>query len=509
VASREQSAALSPAASPDPDFEAPIQVMVYKGKMRHVGHRDGRGRRKGRTRFLVAAMGLALMPSVARGQVFDWDEPYLMSMTICSSGPGTCSTPDQHHVVLADSNDGATWNVIPGWGVFFYQGSVPDVIRRGDTVYIFTPNEVARYNLVTGIWMPPVPVSLTDPATTGGFVDPSAYVDRQGRLVLFYLLGIIGQDPAGCGGAASCTKYIHSATEVPGSDGTAFVVNPGHRLTVPTGGGEPPISSDPDIIRVGDEFIVLLSRGTSTQLWTSSSLHGTYRLSTSLPGGYLWHNGPAVASGFHFESTGEFWFFGHEFSATYATKVLRRAIVSTIDSPVPSSAWVTVIQPNDLGLSNATELGSPGFALNSTPTFPTGAAPCPTPNRYCTSAPHSAGAGALISWSGSTTISDNAFSLVCTNLPGSQFGLFYYGPNQASAPFGDGFSCISGSIYRFAPISTGSGSASWWVDFTAPPSLAGEITPASTWNFQFWFRDPAGLGAGFNLSDALEVTFCP
>jgi hypothetical protein len=37
---------------------------------------------------------------------------------------------------------------------------------------------------------------------------------------------------------------------------------------------------------------------------------------------------------------------------------------------------------------------------------------------------------------------------------------------------------------------------------------AGQITAGSTWNFQFWFRDPVAGGASFNLSDGLEVTFC-
>ena len=50
------------------------------------------------------------------------------------------------------------------------------------------------------------------------------------------------------------------------------------------------------------------------------------------------------------------------------------------------------------------------------------------------------------------------------------------------------------------------------LDFTAPPTNAGggQINPGSTWNFQFWFRDPMGPGGnGFNLSDGLQVDFCP
>jgi hypothetical protein len=31
--------------------------------------------------------------------------------------------------------------------------------------------------------------------------------------------------------------------------------------------------------------------------------------------------------------------------------------------------------------------------------------------------------------------------------------------------------------------------------------------PGSAWNVQFWYRNPAAGGTGFNLSDALHVDF--
>jgi hypothetical protein len=42
---------------------------------------------------------------------------------------------------------------------------------------------------------------------------------------------------------------------------------------------------------------------------------------------------------------------------------------------------------------------------------------------------------------------------------------------------------------------------------TLPPGAT--ITAGSTWNFQFWYRNPAAGGAGFNLSDGLSIRFCP
>jgi hypothetical protein len=50
------------------------------------------------------------------------------------------------------------------------------------------------------------------------------------------------------------------------------------------------------------------------------------------------------------------------------------------------------------------------------------------------------------------------------------------------------------------------GLAAWPLDLVAPP-VSGQITAGSTWNFQFWYRDPAGGGSAFNLSSAVEVTF--
>ena len=44
------------------------------------------------------------------------------------------------------------------------------------------------------------------------------------------------------------------------------------------------------------------------------------------------------------------------------------------------------------------------------------------------------------------------------------------------------------------------------LDYSQLPSQ-GQITSGSTWNFQYWFRDPLGGGFGFDLSDGLTVVF--
>ncbi|MDP6540188.1 MAG: PQQ-dependent sugar dehydrogenase [Planctomycetota bacterium] len=130
----------------------------------------------------------------------------------------------------------------------------------------------------------------------------------------------------------------------------------------------------------------------------------------------------------------------------------------------------------------------------------------------CTSAPNSAGPGAWISHGGTTSIAAGDFELRADAAIAGQFGLFYYGPQQTRIPFGDGFRCVAGAVWRLNPpqVVEPGGHAARAVDFDAPPAPGGSIDAGDTRFFQFWYRDPQGPGGtGFNLSDALSVTFCP
>lgn len=133
---------------------------------------------------------------------------------------------------------------------------------------------------------------------------------------------------------------------------------------------------------------------------------------------------------------------------------------------------------------------------------------CATPFTYCAVNNNSSGAPALMSSSGLPSVSGNAFTLLCTGCPAGTNGLFYYGNTQIQLPFGNGIRCVGGTLWRLPVVTTnGSGAASQALDF---PSLLGpsQITPGSTWKFQFWFRD-ASVGPGvFNTSNGLSVTFC-
>lgn len=128
---------------------------------------------------------------------------------------------------------------------------------------------------------------------------------------------------------------------------------------------------------------------------------------------------------------------------------------------------------------------------------------CPAPTNYCTTSPNSAGAGATISTGGSTGVADGSFTLHTSGAPPDKFGLFFYGAGQDSTPLGEGTLCISAPLVRLDVLQTDFlGDASQLLTFESP------LDPGTSWNFQFWYRDPAGGPVGFNTSDAVNVTFC-
>ena len=137
---------------------------------------------------------------------------------------------------------------------------------------------------------------------------------------------------------------------------------------------------------------------------------------------------------------------------------------------------------------------------------------CPAPSNFCVTSANSAGTGAVMGYAGDASLSTNSFSLLTVGLPANQPGLFFYAPNQTVTFFGDGLLCLSGQIARLGVVVADQlGFASFTTDMNAPPFSAGpgQVQPGDIRHFQFWYRDPAFGGAGFNLSDGLTVTFCP
>ncbi len=122
---------------------------------------------------------------------------------------------------------------------------------------------------------------------------------------------------------------------------------------------------------------------------------------------------------------------------------------------------------------------------------------------YCVSQPNSTGQAASISAYGSTSIAASSLGLWTDNVP-DEFGIFFSGTGQVQVPFGDGFLCANGAIVRGTVVRPFGASASYLWDLGDEPGVAG-----ATRYFQYWFRDPAAGGAGFNTSDGLAVTSTP
>lgn len=133
----------------------------------------------------------------------------------------------------------------------------------------------------------------------GNFVDPSMISNSAtGELILFYLPGIIGSNPAGCPDSDDdgdddypCTKYIRTAVTALSND-SMYVID-GNRVEKEISSGT---FSDPDIITDGmGTYFLYVSEGQSVRVYTSGGLDDTFEeqgLASNGQGG--------VPSGIHF-----------------------------------------------------------------------------------------------------------------------------------------------------------------------------------------------------------------
>jgi hypothetical protein len=295
--------------------------------------------------LVFALIGVTTTWSVpARATITVPTQPYLMAFGTCAPGATDCMNPGNHLVQLAQSPDGRSWSLLGGWQSF--KGSVPDVFRRGNTLYLYSTSGLMRIDMTTG--------ATTTTAVTlneGGYVDPSIAQTPDGRLILFYLPGIMGQDPAQCAqGESSCVRQIKSAVEVAGSDGAQFVVDAGARISETITSGS---FSDPDIFYNGSEWVVYVSRGSSVHAYTSTSLQGSYTFR-----GVVSNNIGGVPSAIPL-ADGSIATYVH--TQVGASREIRIASTATGISSI--TAFQTVVSGPALGLGLHAE--SPGVALNA------------------------------------------------------------------------------------------------------------------------------------------------
>jgi hypothetical protein len=122
-------------------------------------------------------------------------------------------------------------------------------------------------------------------------------------------------------------------------------------------------------------------------------------------------------------------------------------------------------------------------------------------SRYCEALVNSTGAPGRLTASGSSQSgSGNQLVLTATDVP-DQPGIFFHGPSQIHAPFGNSFLCVGSPIVRLLPPVVASGGiATRTVD-------NGAFVPGQIRNFQYWFRDPQAGGAFYGTTDAASVHY--
>lgn len=135
-------------------------------------------------------------------------------------------------------------------------------------------------------------------------------------------------------------------------------------------------------------------------------------------------------------------------------------------------------------------------------------------SNYCIPLANSFGTIVKIEHMGSLNLLDKTFGLSVSGAPPApqSLGMFTFGKQQAFVPFSSGMLCISpGSMNRF-PIQSLTKSGIVSLSMTSHPKDFAPFTGGSSWNFQFWYRNPAGAGAGvdtLNMSNGLHVQFAP
>jgi len=130
---------------------------------------------------------------------------------------------------------------------------------------------------------------------------------------------------------------------------------------------------------------------------------------------------------------------------------------------------------------------------------------------------NSTGSGALMSASGTPSVSADDLVLTTTGLPFNSWGIGFMGPGYIDhLPFYDGLLCAGGPHFRYPIGFSGlTGTVVMGPGIVAyshshyPPN--GQIQPGDIWGFQWWYRDPgpSPCGTDVNTSSAMRVTFHP
>lgn len=142
-------------------------------------------------------------------------------------------------------------------------------------------------------------------------------------------------------------------------------------------------------------------------------------------------------------------------------------------------------------------------------------APCgnSATNAGCT---NSTTVGATLAAAGSSSIVQNELRFEVRHMQPVRSALLFMGAGTGQTVLGDGLRMVApagGGLYRFgAQLSGPDGAFEQRAIVARAQSFAppGQLQPGATWNFQCWYRDPAGpCSSGTNLTNAVEVLFRP
>lgn len=242
--------------------------------------------------LLSAAVALTLSVSAAEPAL----RPVRFLLAVAAGGT----------VSLYGSGDGVRFAALPGF--MPGPGSSPAPVRRGPTLYLYAAPVLSATGLGGALRHftiradgrlaegPPAAysVQLASPedagrATPGGLA-PSLGVDDAGSLVLLYALRYEPGTNACPVAGQACVK-LRTATELAGSDGTAFTGDPGNRIVVSF---DPADSIGPPSLLRADKGWAALMQGPGGCLHalTATDPHGSFRNA-----GCISDDGPAGPSG--------------------------------------------------------------------------------------------------------------------------------------------------------------------------------------------------------------------
>ncbi len=293
-------------------------------------------------------------------------DTYVMSFTGCNSATSNCSDPRNQTTYLAQSNDGSSWSLAPAAFTPVTASSSGVVVRNGNvyvygvTDFVNETSQLFEYSEATG-QMTKSAVSISGLPSGYGFVDPDPILTTDGSIVMVFYMMCAGITPSP---SCSSTSRIESATEVAGSDGTRFTMDPGDRLVTANGSGNAATgTTDPDVCFDGHQYVMYVLENGTTVAYSSPSLQGSYSYLATV---FAPSGNPAAPPGCLFDpATGTYFLYEALGSGPGSTPVIQRASTTSAAASFPISSWQTVAGASAFGLASTVQLNFPDIALNA------------------------------------------------------------------------------------------------------------------------------------------------